>query len=304
MQLPISKTIGVSLAMALVCLARPTAAAEIRLDPAGFLVSTNERFTMTVTLDTAGETINAVEGRLLFPDAAVEVSRITDGGSVIVLWLERPTVQGSSIAFSGIVPGGFAGESGELFSVTFRGRAPGEGTVELTDQRVLLNDGQGTETAVSANSASIAVSSATVPTTPMAPGSDPADRPDRQPPEPFEPRLIQDPNQFAGQWFLVFVAEDKGSGIGRYEVCEGDLGCRPAESPYVLRDQRLVGELSVKAYDRQGNIRLVRVRGSGEARPAFGLLDWLKPWRVFAILLVLVALSYLIRLKWRKHLQS
>src|SRR5207247_2300689 len=105
---------------------------------------------------------------------------------------------------------------------------------------------------------------------------------DTVPPEPFEPQISRNPNIFNGKYFLSFAAQDKGSGIDHYEVCE-DIGYRiqdlgkiiarflniksyslnscfvTAESPYQLQDQTLKSVIFVKAIDKAGNERIVKV---------------------------------------------
>jgi len=69
---------------------------------------------------------------------------------------------------------------------------------------------------------------------------------DRELPESFTPFVEQSPVLFDGKAVLVFVTQDKLSGIDHYEVAEakpaflgdGDLVWENAVSPYVLKDQR------------------------------------------------------------------
>ena len=70
----------------------------------------------------------------------------------------------------------------------------------------------------------------------------------------------------AGKSFLVFDAQDKGSGIDHYEVLEKpqsqSIFTLPffkkeqwvsGQSPYLLQDQKLQSLILVKAFDRANN---------------------------------------------------
>jgi len=85
---------------------------------------------------------------------------------------------------------------------------------------------------------------------------------DTAPPEEFEPQIGQDPTVFGGKYFLSFAAQDKTSGVDRYEVAETprilsrfikNEKWKTAESPYLLEDQQLRSKISVKAIDKAGN---------------------------------------------------
>jgi len=76
------------------------------------------------------------------------------------------------------------------------------------------------------------------------------------PPEPFEIKISQDPNIFGGKYFIVFSTTDKQTGIDHYEVKEGKIDWKRAESPYLLEDQSLKSIIKVKAVDKAGNERI------------------------------------------------
>jgi len=105
---------------------------------------------VAVWLDTEGENINAVEGRLSFPKEKIEAVDIRKGGSILNLWPQEPffSNEKGEISFVGGLPTGFQGQ-GQIFSIIFR---PVAGlnlpqTVSFSFQKkskVLLHDGQGT----------------------------------------------------------------------------------------------------------------------------------------------------------------
>jgi hypothetical protein len=120
----------------------------------------------------------------------------------------------------------------------------------------LLNDGEGTQAALTALSYPFQVTSDA--TGVPAPGTPT----DTIAPEEFSLEVVQDPNVFEGLWFLVFDTQDKGSGISYYEVQERTRegikanAWKKGQSPYMLKDQSLRSFIYVKAVDKAGNERI------------------------------------------------
>lgn len=206
-------------------------------------------------LDTQGESLNAVEGTVDVPGGVAGVSL---GSSVVPLWLERPSA--SSLRFSGVIPGGFAG-TGTLFAFV----PAGSGQVAVTprDVRAYRNDGAGTAASVTA-----------VPLVAQLPAGGPAfGADDTGIPDFSEVRVARDPALFDGRWFVAFNAQDAGTGVVRYEVAERrgadtgrteQLAWRPATSPALLEDQSRRSTVFVRALDGAGNARI------GHVGPAAG----------------------------------
>lgn len=220
-------------------------AAELKLEQKA---GTREVF---VLLDTQGELVNAVEGTITVPGDA---SLVLLGSSVIPLWVERPSA--ASLRFSGIVPGGFIGKDGVLFS--FIPKNSGQLTVTPRDVAVLLNDGKGTPIEVTAESRTVQI-----PVDGAAYAVEDTNIPDFS-----EVRIARDPALYDGKWFVLFNAQDAGTGVARYEVAErrGDatdnveqLAWRPATSPALLEDQSRRSTVFVRALDGVGNARIESV---------------------------------------------
>lgn len=220
-----------------------------------------DQFKMGIFLKTE-ESLNAIEGIMRFPVDLLELQNIEDGGSIINFWLERPSAKGTGeIVFSGITPGGYTGDKGLMFSMTFLVKEEGTGTFEIRNARILRNDGRGTEARLQTFDAPFVVSQKTagIPIPPL-------EIQDGAPPEPFVPEIARDASVFEGRWFVVFAAQDKHSGIDHYEVKESRQklfaifkGWLPAESPYVLQDQELRSYVFVKAVDKAGDQRVVKI---------------------------------------------
>ena len=226
----------------------PAYAAQFSIEIPKDAVAPESEFVADVWLNTQGESLNALEGRLLFPDA-LEVAGISDGGSVVTVWLDAPMSRGpGSISFSGITPGGYNAERGFLFSVVFRAKEEGVAALSFEHMQVFLNDGNATPAPVSEISAKLVISE-------EAPSSL-SDVSDTTPPEPFSLALAESPVAFDGKKVLIFAAQDKGFGVARYEVCEGFFAsCVVADSPYVLQQQSTDSFITVHAVDHSGNVR-------------------------------------------------
>lgn len=282
-----------------VLLPLPVFAAELYFGTHTKEAGVNQYVEVGVFLNTEGEPINAVEGSVSFPSSLLAPQEIRNGNSIISFWVEQPFLgQDNELRFSGVIPGGYTGSNGYLFSVIFQTQNEGEVVLDMNNGRTLLNDGNGFETSFRSSPIKFKIGSEL-----RGPEVLPLYDPDA--PESFTPQIAKDPNLFDGQWFLIFATQDKGSGIGRYEVREQrrwglftfEFGIWPAkwvtaQSPYVLDDQALKSFVYVKAQDRAGNERVVMV-------PPQKPQAWYKNYAILVIL-ILAALAYLILWKKRK----
>lgn len=209
-------------------------------------------FAIGVFLDGHTQDIAALESHLQIPEG-LRLLDIQDGDSVVNLWLERPEAADREVAFSGMIPGGFQGDRGLLFTLIVQAETPGEMILETTGTRILLNDGEGTEAEVIPAPMSFQISASGEPTTYTSPE-------DSESPEPFTPMLLERPE--LGGWVVVFSTQDKLSGLDRYEVKEGRLAWKAATSPYRLEDQKLHHRITVKAIDRAGNERVATMKAT------------------------------------------
>jgi hypothetical protein len=106
----------------------------------------NGTFTLRVTVNTNGQSINAAEGTLNFNPRELAVVRVDRSASVFSLWVTEPSFSNSAgtISFSGGSPTGYTGSSGTVFTVTMRTLTAGESRLSYTSGSVLANDGRGT----------------------------------------------------------------------------------------------------------------------------------------------------------------
>ena len=259
-----------------------TQAAVLYFGAPGQEVGLLKNFEVGVFLDTESESINAVQGEITIPVDALDLREIRDGASIINFWLERPKLAGAQIKFSGITPGGYTGGQGLLFSFVLLPKQLGKISIDAANVEVLKNDAEGSliETRIAPLTLKVAEGVS------LPEFSSP---PDANPPEFFTPEIAKDLNLFGGQWFLVFATQDKGSGIDRYEVREGNRPFTVATSPYLLENQGLNREIEVRALDRSGNERLVMVKRPGQEDYFTNPLLWTALLLVIGVLYILWA---------------
>ncbi len=290
-----SKTILVLVSCLAVFAAGPALAAELLLEMGNREFAPGEEFLTSVFLNTAGESVNALEGTLFFPEELLEVKTVRDGNSIINFWIERPAIgQAGTIIFSGITPGGYQGAKGLLFSVIFQTKTSGQGAIGIRAAKVLRNDGEGTSVEVKISPFRFSISKGGDLTYPKIEAVK-----DTDPPEKFKPEIAQNAALFGGGWFLVFATQDKGSGINRYEVCEeNEKTCAVAGSPYLLQNQALDKKILVKAIDKNGNERI-------EIFYPPNFHSWYKNYWILAILIIAAVIIGVIlrRGLWQKFIK-
>jgi len=268
----------------------PAFAAQVNLDSDSQNIGIGEQFEVKLFLNTENEDINAVEGKIIFPETFLKIKEIRDGNSIINFWIERPKNQNGAIIFSGITPGGFNNEKGLILSAIFEARKEGVAKFEIDEARVLRNDGTGSEATLTITPFEVVVSKEIPAKIPMPPKVK-----DRERPESFVPEIAKDKTLFEGRWFVVFATQDKASGIGRYEIKETRsriFGLFPkwisAESPYALRDQKLKSYIFVKAIDKAGNVRIEKILPRNPLR-------WYENSENWIIIIVVAFVLYLLR---------
>ncbi|OGG38054.1 hypothetical protein A2116_00540 [Candidatus Jorgensenbacteria bacterium GWA1_49_17] len=281
-------------------------AVELYLKTAVSEVGVGEELLVDVIVDVGDETLNAVEGELVFPVELVKVVGVFERDSVITFWLEKPHFDEADgrIKWSGVTPGGFGNvlspfglQPARLFSIIFEGKNVGTGQIGFGNVRALRNDGEGTLVELTISALTLTVN-----------GKDSKSESkkeefltDDEPPQEFVPLVTADPTIFDGRWFLIFNTQDKESGIKNYEVLEKRtfLDFRfwtVAESPYLLKDQNLRSRIYVKAIDERGNERVT------ELAPTYPL-NWSEnvlPWVIMIIILDLIVLFWR-KFLWRKR---
>jgi len=275
-------------------------AASFSLHPATTNPGLGQFFAVDLVLNSEDEDINAVEGQFLFPSSKLELIEISDGGSPVSFWVEAPVLAApGEIAFSGIMPGGYSGRQGRLFSAVFKAKESGSIELSLVEYHAFLNDGQATQTGTKFEPATMLI---------LASSSEPTSvykkAEDNEAPEEFVVYLSRDPEIFGGDWFVSFSSQDKKSGISGYFVQEQRAGKKrqaefvPAQSPYRLKDQSLESNIIVKALDRAGNERLSTLSAQAPVQSTyFGVTEAIL---AFFCLLAIISLWLWLRRRTKK----
>lgn len=210
-------------------------------------------------IDTENASINAVETQIKFSPNTLSVEEIYDGNSVLNLWLARPKVDNGSglIELAGLVPGGLTVQDGILVTILFKAVSVGQASIKAEGARMFLNTENAEETEIMSQELNFNIITGVgdEPLTYEKPAI-----PDFAPPEKFSIDLARSSDVFGGGWFISFNAQDKRSGINRYEIKESPLGLfghwEPASSPYLLSDQKLISIIRIKAVDHAGHQRI------------------------------------------------
>ncbi len=216
-------------------------------------VMLGDQFVLKVSVDSGGDSVNAISGTISVGDG-LSILGVTNDGGLVPLWIEAPSVSsdGGEISFAGIIPGGFEGLY-ELFTLMLSAGAGDNGEISLHEVEARANDLSATAVPIDSSPVTIRITAGN--------GTKVVSTNDTLPPEPFEVSIERDPLVFDGAPFAVFVAQDKQTGIDRYEEASGYWGVPPdgawrdVKSPYELSEEDTGKKLYVRAVDRAGNMR-------------------------------------------------
>ncbi len=274
----------------------PIYAAELSFKTQKVLVGVGQDIEVTIFVDSADETINALEGIIQLP-SSFSVKEIRRGNSLIAFWAEKPAIRtDNTISFTGIIPGGWKGSDGELFSFVIETTVEGVETLTFYDDtRILLHNYDATEPETNLNDLTIYVDES-VPLSDLV-----SDIYDNNPPESFKIHLTRNEEIFGGDYFLVFTAQDKGSGIDHYEVKEtrdvidnlAGEKWETVQSPYRINDQTLKSFIYIRAVDKAGNIRVEMFKAQHKISSTV-MQFWIKILIAFLVILVIMILIILL----------
>ena len=231
-------------------------AAELFFEPREIDTVINHIEKVEIFLETNGsEDINAFEIKVEYPPKFLKLKDWSDGNSIISLWIKEPKNNNGIFSFQGIVPGGYGdSKKGLLITLYFEGCKEGRAEIKIKDNsQILLNDGFGTKAKAYFSRAVINIKS---PEEESPKSKLPLKFTENIPPEPFNPAVSRADEIYGGNYFLIFSTQDKDSGIDYYEISEGEEPFRIAQSPYLLRNQKLDEKVRVRAVDKAGNKRI------------------------------------------------
>lgn len=273
-------------------------AAQLYFAPQEQVIGSEGDFSVAIMID-ASKPVNALSVAVDVP-FILNPYDVNEGNSIINFWVDKPHFDETTrlLTFSGIIPGGFEGEKAPLLILKLRvnDRAP-----ETGNQTALLNfDKEKTKAYLNTPDGLEDVLELEKIELPIVKGKKnmEVETIDIDAPESFKPEIAKDPNIFGGKWFLVFSTQDKGSGIAYYAIHETTrIRTRidtkdwvEAESPYVLKDQKLRNYVYIKAIDKAGNERI-------EFLPPQNPFKWYEDWLWWGIIAVGIIFGYVIRRK-------
>lgn len=261
-------------------------------------VMVEDKFLVTLRLNTEGKTINTLEGLIgvYSPTGPVYIHELSVAGSDFSLWPSKPSLasgkDSSSISFTGGVPNGINSQNALLFTIALTAENPGELYVAPVSLTGYLNDGKGSPLFVNGNELKMYISK--------------ADRPpedqwqhvienDTEPPLPFSIAMGQDSSVFNNKKFISFFTTDTASGIDRYEVIEGDRNPVRSGTTYVLQDQGIEQTLTVIAYDKAGNSQSATYNPTSQNTGIFGMILVIVLSIIIIILLILAIRKWIIK---------
>lgn len=123
-------------------------AAVLTATPDKAQVNVGDTFTVQISLDTEGASVNTIDVRLQYPPDKLQVTSPSSGNSIIEIYTTPPKFnnQVGTIQFAGGIPGGISAKNGLIATITFRAKSPGSAVIRFGDaSKALLNDGQGTD---------------------------------------------------------------------------------------------------------------------------------------------------------------
>lgn len=259
------KAIFLTLGLAFALTPLSVSAARLAADLTGVVPQVGNTVLVPIVLDTEGVAVNAVEGTLMISSLGTvgDVVGLSTAGSAFTLWPRTPSLSesGDRITFTGGVPRGIEGDGHTVFTLAVRIEQVGSVTIGPADVSVFRHDGEGTRLSASFNSVTITTSPRSSGEAVDAWGALVTN--DRRAPGSFEVVVGRDSSVHEGQWFAAFSTEDAESGIAYYEVIEGDRAPVRATGEYVLQNQDSLEHITVRAYDRAGNVRESVWRPSG-----------------------------------------
>lgn len=138
-------------------------AATLRVNPNTGVYTVGAPFTVSVVLNTAGQSVNAADGQLTFNPKEMQVVSVTRTGSIFSLWTEEPTFSNAAgtISFGGGSPAGYKGAAGTVFRITLRALGAGTPKINFKSGSVLAADGLGTNILTSMNGGAYTISAVT-----------------------------------------------------------------------------------------------------------------------------------------------
>ncbi|MCX6800555.1 MAG: cohesin domain-containing protein [Candidatus Falkowbacteria bacterium] len=262
-------------------------AADISFEADKKVLSLGDETEVFVFIDTKLDTINALEGIVNYPKDLLAIKKIRTGNSLVNLWVNAPAVKEDGVInFSGITPGGYKGTRGFIFSIFFKTLAEGNGSVDSKDLTLLKNDGLGTKVSGTISALNFTIKESAKKTLQKIEIND------QIPPEIFSPTIASSSEIFDNKNVIIFATQDKNSGIDHYEIKEFKQKLlslfakwQIATSPYQLEDQQLESYIYIKAFDKAGNTKTIKLSPTHS-------VDWYERHKSWVIIMITIMLIF------------
>ena len=100
---------------------------------------------VSVRIDSQGQTINAAQGTIQYPNSILQVVRVDHSNSIFNIWGQEPVVNSSTgeISFLGGSTNSFSGTSLYILDITFTAKGNGLATLNFANAGVTSGDGTG-----------------------------------------------------------------------------------------------------------------------------------------------------------------
>ncbi len=112
---------------------------SLYLTPSGLTQTAGSDFTIYVGVNANGNSVNAIEATVNIPNV-LAITAAGTGGSLCSIWVQQPTISGSTVSFKCGIPGGTTA-SGNLISISLKAVTVGSGNASISAGRVLAGPG-------------------------------------------------------------------------------------------------------------------------------------------------------------------
>lgn len=239
-----------------------TFGADLFISTANDEYKIGEQFVVSVEVISDKEyPINAVDLQIGFTKENLKFVNSIERNSIISFFVDRPKFEDGSVYLSGITPGGFYGsidpivdskkvQPVKIIDLIFEPVGSGRAEIFLENGSLYRADGTGLTVEFADWPKIVTVKDEVLYSV--------IDLNDNVPPNPFSLKIIEDKN-ISKNSILVFETNDEDSGIEYYEIFEEGRKSQISNSPYILKNKPPKGMISVKAYDKAGNVQVAYI---------------------------------------------
>lgn len=121
-------------------------AATLYLTPNLGSFSVGSTISVSIKTNTQGTAVNTAEANITYSTDTLELTRVSQGGTFYLASPGSPSKGTGTAYFGGGLPTpGYNGAGGTLGTLVFRAKAVGNASIDVSNGKVLLNDGNGTD---------------------------------------------------------------------------------------------------------------------------------------------------------------